>query len=75
MERICSRRDGVPFLDLLCAADRVANAAMCLVVHQTNAENVYIDGRSLAQEYFKELLKSIPAVLSAWFPHMSATWH
>jgi hypothetical protein len=48
------RGDEVPFLDLLYAADRVASAAMWLVVHQTYAKNVYIDGRSLSQEDFKD---------------------
>jgi hypothetical protein len=48
------RGDAVPFLHLLHAADRVASAAMCLVVHQTYAKNVYIDGRSLSQEDFKD---------------------
>jgi phosphoketolase len=48
------RGDGVPFLHLLHAADRVASAAMWLVVHQTYSKNVYIDGRSLSQEDFKD---------------------
>jgi phosphoketolase len=39
--------------DLLHAADRVASAAMWLVVHQTYARNVYLDGRDLAPEDFK----------------------
>ena len=34
--------DGVPIFDLLFAADRVANAAMWLVVHETYAWNVYL---------------------------------
>lgn len=39
--------------EALTAADRIANAAMWLVVHQTYAKNVYLDGRALAQEDFK----------------------
>jgi phosphoketolase len=35
------------------AADQVANAAMWLVVHQTYARNVYLDGRVLAPDDFK----------------------
>jgi phosphoketolase len=45
--------DGVPLLELLFAADRVANAAMWLVAHETYARNVYLDGRELAAEDFK----------------------
>jgi phosphoketolase len=45
--------DGVPLFDLLHAADRVASAAMWLVVHETYARNVYLDGRELAAEDFK----------------------
>jgi phosphoketolase len=45
--------DGVPFFDLLVALDRVANAAMWLVVHATYARNVYLDGRPLQAEDFK----------------------
>jgi phosphoketolase len=40
--------------DLLHAADRVASAAMWLVVHQTYARNVYLDGRNLGPEDFKK---------------------
>ena len=39
--------------DLLHAADRVTSAAMWLVVHQTYADRVYLDGRALAPEEFK----------------------
>lgn len=35
------------------AADRLANAAMWLVVHQTYAARVYLDGRALAADDFK----------------------
>lgn len=47
------RGDGVELFELLHAADRVANAGMWLVVHQTYARNVYLDGRPLATEDFK----------------------
>jgi len=45
--------DGVPFFDLLQALDRVTNAAMWVVVHETYARNVYLDGRELKSEDFK----------------------
>lgn len=45
--------DGVPIFDLLHAADRVASAAMWLVVHETYARNVYLDGRDLGPDDFK----------------------
>ncbi len=48
-----ARGDGVPLFDLLYAADRVASAAMWLVVHETYARNVYLDGRDLGPEDFK----------------------
>jgi len=54
--RLAARRikgDGVPLYDLLHAADRVASAAMWLVVHETYAQNVYLDGRPLGVEDFK----------------------
>lgn len=41
------RGDGVPPYDVLHAADRVASAAMWLIVHQTYARDVYLDGRPL----------------------------
>jgi phosphoketolase len=47
------RGDGVSVFDLLHAADRVASAAMWLVVHQTYARNVHLDGRSLVADDFK----------------------
>lgn len=47
------RGDGVAFHDLLHALDRITNAAMWLVVHQTYARNVYLDGRALTTEDFK----------------------
>jgi phosphoketolase len=39
--------------EILREADRVASAAMWLVVHETYARNVYLDGRPLATEDFK----------------------
>jgi phosphoketolase len=48
------RGDGVSLFDLLYAADRVANAAMWVVVHETYARNVYLDGRELSREDFKK---------------------
>src|SRR4030066_2014890 len=45
--------DGVPLFDLLSAADRIASAAMWLVVHETYAQNVYLDGMDLTLEAFK----------------------
>lgn len=47
------RGDGVAPYDLLRALDRVASAGMWLVVHQTYARTVYLDGRPLATEDFK----------------------
>jgi phosphoketolase len=47
------RGDGVPLFEFLYAADRVASAAMWVVVHETYARNVYLDGRDLAPEDFK----------------------
>ena len=45
--------DGVPLFDVLYAADRVASAAMWVTVHETYAQNVYLDGRDLHLEDFK----------------------
>ena len=45
--------DGVPFWELLGAADRLASAAMWLTVHDTYAQRVYRDGRMLRREDFK----------------------
>ncbi|MCJ7521183.1 MAG: xylulose 5-phosphate 3-epimerase [Dehalococcoidia bacterium] len=45
--------DGIPFFELLYAADRVASAAMWIVVLETYARNVYLDGRDLTPEDFK----------------------
>ncbi|MBI3269988.1 MAG: xylulose 5-phosphate 3-epimerase, partial [Planctomycetes bacterium] len=41
--------DGVPLYELLAAADRLTSAAMWLVVHDTYAQQVYLDGRALAK--------------------------
>jgi phosphoketolase len=40
--------------DYLYALDRIANAGMWLVVHEVYARNVYLDGRHLRAEDFKE---------------------
>lgn len=45
--------DGVPFFEVLHALDRIANAAMWIVVHETYARNVYLDGRQLTHADFK----------------------
>ncbi|MFY4729973.1 xylulose 5-phosphate 3-epimerase [Nitrospira sp. BLG_2] len=45
--------DTVPFWDLLRALDRLASAGLWLVVHQTYARHVYLDGRPLETEDFK----------------------
>lgn len=45
--------DAVAFYDLLRALDRLASAGLWLVVHQTYARNVYLDGRPLDTEDFK----------------------
>lgn len=45
--------DGAGLFEVLRAADRLANAAMWLVVHETYARNVYLDGRRLDAEDFK----------------------
>jgi phosphoketolase len=47
------RGDGVPLFELLYALDRVTSAALWLVVHETYARHVYLDGRDLAPEDFK----------------------
>ncbi len=47
------RGDSVPFFAVLSAADRVANAAMWLVVHETYGRSVYLDGRDLRTDDFK----------------------
>src|ERR1051326_2750398 len=47
------KTDGVPFYDLLSALDRLTSAAMWLVVHETYARNVYLDGRPMVADDFK----------------------
>lgn len=47
------RGDGIPFFDLLYALDRITSAAMWVVVHETYARNVYLDGRELTSGDFK----------------------
>ena len=44
---------GPPAWEILGAADRVASAGMWLVVHETYASRVYLDGRPLAAADFK----------------------
>ncbi len=46
--------DGVPLFEMLHALDRVTSAAMWLVAHETYAQNVYLDGRALGAEDFKQ---------------------
>ena len=53
LEAAGTRGDAVPFFDLLRATDRLASAAMWLVVHQTYARHVYLDGRALRAADFK----------------------
>ncbi|MGH6689545.1 MAG: xylulose 5-phosphate 3-epimerase, partial [Gammaproteobacteria bacterium] len=53
LERAGTRGDGVPLFDLLAALDRVTSAAMWLVVHETYARLVHLDGRDLAPDDFK----------------------
>jgi phosphoketolase len=47
------RGQGPPAWEILRAADRVASAAMWLVVHETYASRVHLDGRPLAAADFK----------------------
>src|SRR3990172_2950388 len=47
------RGDDVALYDLLHALDRVASAGLWLVVHETYARNVYLDGRPLEPGDFK----------------------
>jgi phosphoketolase len=51
-DRGVASRDQV--FEILRAADRIASAAMWLVVHETYARNVYLDGRDLDEDDFKE---------------------
>jgi hypothetical protein len=45
--------DGVPLFEVLAAADRLVSAAMWLVVHETYARDVFLDGRDLPPESFR----------------------
>jgi phosphoketolase len=45
--------DGVVLDNLLKALDRLTSAALWLVVHETYARNVYLDGRPLEKDDFK----------------------
>ncbi|HEU4685804.1 MAG TPA: hypothetical protein VFS39_14955 [Nitrospira sp.] len=45
--------DAVPFWEVLSALDRLTSAGLWLVVHQTYARHVYLDGRPLETEDFK----------------------
>jgi phosphoketolase len=45
--------ESAAFFDILHAADRVASAGMWLVVHETYARSVYLDGRDLSADDFK----------------------
>lgn len=45
--------DGVAFYELLHALDRLTSAAMWLIVHETYARRVYLDGRPLEKDDFK----------------------
>jgi phosphoketolase len=47
------RGDGQPVFEVLAAADWIASAGMWLVVHETYARSVYLDGRRLGPEDFK----------------------
>jgi phosphoketolase len=51
--RIGGAGDGVPAYALLSALDRLTSAALWLVVHQTYARTVYVDGRPLDVADFK----------------------
>jgi phosphoketolase len=48
------RGDGPDVFEVLHAADRITAAGMWLVVHETYAKNVYLDGRELKTEDFKD---------------------
>ena len=48
-----TRGDGVALYELLHALDRVASAGLWLVVHETYARTVHLDGRPLGPDDFK----------------------
>jgi phosphoketolase len=54
LEREGMKGDGVDPYELLVAADRVASAAMWLVVQSSYVKNVYLDGRDLSSDDFKK---------------------
>lgn len=45
--------DGQPLFDVLRGADRLCSAAMWMIVHETYARSVYLDGRALVGDDFK----------------------
>lgn len=47
------QNDGVSIYELLSALDRLTSAALWLVVHETYARNVHLDGRPLSAHDFK----------------------
>jgi phosphoketolase len=53
LETTGTRGDGVPLFELLAALDRVTSAAMWLVVHETYARRVRLDGHDLEADDFK----------------------
>jgi phosphoketolase len=53
LRREAQTGDGGDPWAMLHALDRVTSAAMWLVVHETYARNVYLDGRTLQEEDFK----------------------
>ena len=53
LESTGTRGDGVPLFELLAALDRVTSAAMWLVVHETYARRVRLDGGDLGPDDFK----------------------
>ncbi|QKT04674.1 xylulose 5-phosphate 3-epimerase [Ectothiorhodospiraceae bacterium 2226] len=53
LERLAPGPGGADPMDLLIAADMLTNAAMWLVVHETYARRVYLDGRPLEPQDFK----------------------
>jgi phosphoketolase len=53
LEATGTRGDGVAPLEVLTAIDRVTSAGMWLVVHETYARRVALDGRALGPEDFK----------------------
>lgn len=52
-DQFAKRNLDTPLFELLAAADRVASAALWLVVHSTYARVAHLDGRPLQAEEFK----------------------